>query len=163
MQSHAQDLAYVLDHKDLICWIDSILSNKYTFVEEKTWDSPPSPAARGFEPKEDEFDYQMLFPAPRFGFEIAGSSNGKNAIVRACLSDFAIDNVIPCSLIVMVQDTVVIGKQLTEIQDLMKEAMQKESRVKLRFRSKKKLKHQFQKQGNIAIRKRFTIGEYRHR
>jgi len=118
---------------------------------EKTWDSPPSPAARGFEPKEDEFDYQMLFPAPRFGFEIAGSSNGKNAIVRACLSDFAIDNVIPCSLIIMVQDTLVIGKQLTEIQDLMKEAMQKESRVKLRFRSKKRLKHQFQKQGTLKI------------
>eukprot|EP00492_Amphilonche_elongata_P001835 TRINITY_DN2181_c0_g1_i1.p1 TRINITY_DN2181_c0_g1~~TRINITY_DN2181_c0_g1_i1.p1 ORF type:complete len:139 (+),score=24.38 TRINITY_DN2181_c0_g1_i1:238-654(+) len=104
-----------------------------------------------FEPKSDEFDYQMLFPKPRYGFEIISGKNGKSALVGACLSEFAIDNVIPGSLVISVGDIYVVGMPLHEIQECMKKAMKEGSRVALQFRSKKSSKEEFDRHGTLKI------------
>jgi len=104
-------------------------------------------------PKSDEFDYEMDFEPPSYGFTIEGGRQDKNAIVGACLTPRTQMNIIRGSLIVAVASEPVVSLSLDQIRDKMLAAMKEDGikKVAIRFRAKDELLRKFRLKGCLRI------------
>jgi len=87
-------------------------------------------------PREDEFDYTIVFQTIPLGFEIHPCANNKNACVGNTLNEFSQENVYKGSLILDCNDVWLLGQSTVYIQQCIKAEAQTLP-ISITFRAKK--------------------------
>jgi len=140
---------------------DAIIANTQANDIAKPPSSPPAQnpdqchmaMIRRSEPRQDEFDYAIVYNEADLGFEFHSTSSRKkgiNAIVGKRVTEHAVKNIFQGSLMLAVNDTWVVGMKSNKIEQICEKAL-RQLPCTVTFRGKKWMREAHSQRGTLKV------------